>query len=70
MKKLKDLIAKAQERRMNETKCSLAEAVNWVGEQNVGFIIDYANESINKNNNIYFIYGTYRKTVNEIYGKS
>ena len=41
MGKFKELFTKAQERRMEETGCSLEEAAEWVEQQSVGFIIDY-----------------------------
>jgi len=49
MLKFKDIFLKAKLRRMDETGCSLIDAVDWVNEQNIGFIIDYANGSINTN---------------------
>lgn len=46
MLKFKDAFLKAKIRRMNETGCSLIDAVDWVNEQNMGFLIDYVNETV------------------------
>ena len=38
----KELYIKAQKRRMNETGCSFEQAAEWVEQQPVGLLIDYA----------------------------